>query len=140
MNHVLELPKLFQALQALFSNPLGTQMQAYQSQRNQTRASLQQWASEVMAARNAVHSKTISVNTLAPEIQRLVLLGQDEFYSEIIFKWRKFGFEDDARRYDEMRKRGTKRTREVKDEHGNVQGSETVTDGERLSNAVEFSL
>ncbi len=146
MIHELRLPNptdLFLRLQAVFTNPLGQQAQAYRQERAALLSGLNQWAKRMIAARRAYLEKTVSIYTLSDEAQRLVVLDNDGFYTEIIHHFRKAGFVDRAKEFDEILKNGkaTKTTTTEKDASGNVTASETVVSkGGVLSNALELEF
>lgn len=115
----------------------------YNADREPLRRSLLAFESELVRLRKAIAEKHISAATVRPDLLEWVGYDRGVFYVQLRLLYVRHKFWKEAERVEKLSKLGGTYTREVKDEHGNFAGTETVTDtkGKAIhSNAIEIEL
>jgi len=115
------------------------------AEREHLRPPLLAFERKLEGLRKAVAEKHITPADVAEHYREWVAYDRATFYAQLVRLYQNKGLWSDVTRLKQVFAKGGKHTSTVKDEHGNVVGSETITDttGEPLnkkSNAVEVEF
>ena len=136
----LQFPRILDALaQAFLKEPLSRQMPVYQQERASHLAGLKAQESAILKLRAQHKAKAIDIWTIQANLRDWVTYSDAHYYTNMAALYRRYRFDKDAERVEQMAKSGSKTTTVTEDENGNIV-SETVATGKTVGNAVELEF
>jgi len=114
----------------------------HHASREPLRLQLRAFETELLRLRKAVAERALNPSFIEKPYREWIEYPRTAFYIQLRLLYRKNGFWDEVERVERLSKQGGTYTREIKDEHGNTVGSETINDtkDKGLGNAVEIEF
>lgn len=136
----LQIPRILDALaQMLLKEPLSRQMPVYQQERASLLASLRAQESAILKLRSQHKAKAIDLWTIQASLRDWVTYSDAHYFLNMAALYRRYRFDNEAKRVELMATAGSKKTTVTEDENGNIV-SETVATGSTVGNAVELEF
>lgn len=138
-----KLQPLFVAFRQFAHNiELDEMRQKHHANREPLRRQLVAFETELIRLRKAVAELSLNPAYIEKQYREWVSYNRNDFYVQLRLLYVNNGFWGEVERVEKLAKKGGTYTKEVKDEHGNTVGSETINDtkGKGLGNAVEVEF